>query len=278
MYETLREFLERPEPFCAYTAEALWTDEHISALMLKAHLDPHTDKASRRPEAIDRIVRWVESRIGLAGQAICDLGCGPGLYTERMAMHGARVCGVDFCERALNHARWAAAAKRLKIIYIHANYLTGTLPCEQNIATLFHGGYCILSPAQRRDLLRRVHDMLKPGGHLVLDVQSRAEFGSIEEDFICERRLQNGFFGEDDYFGFKAVHRYPEQYLALERFLIVEPERQRSFFNWTQFFSPAQIESELKHAGFEVRVVFDLSSGGPWIDKATPFGVLARKR
>lgn len=277
MYEILRDFLTRPEPFSVYTAEDLWTDEYVSGRMLQRHLDPETDLASRRPEAIDRLVRWIEARIGLAGQSICDLGCGPGLYTERMAMYGARVTGIDFSERALNHARWTATAKRLKIAYTQANYLSDPLPPSQHIASLIYGYYCVLSPKQRHLLLHRIRDMLKPGGHFVFDVYSRAQFGQVEEGFVCEPRLENGFWAEGDYVGFKITHRYNDMYLGLDRYLIVEPHRQRAIFNWTQYLSPGQVEAELKHAGLEPVEIFDLSSGGRWIEKAVPFGVLARK-
>ncbi|GAA0543214.1 SAM-dependent methyltransferase [Rhizomicrobium palustre] len=277
MYDILKDFLERPEPFSVYTAEDLWTDEHISERMLHHHLDPATDLASRRPESIDRLVRWIESRLGLAGQRICDLGCGPGLYTERMAMYGASACGVDFSERSLNHARWSAAAKRLKITYHKANYLNDALPGSQHVVTLIYGDYCALSPGQRRHLLKRVHDMLLPGGHFVFDVFSRAQFGPVEEEFVCERNLMNSFWAEGDYIGFKVTHRYNEIYLGLDRYLIVEPGRQRQIYNWMQYLSPHQVELELKQAGLTPVEIFDLNTGAGWIEKALPFGVLAKR-
>ena len=48
----------RPEPFTPGEA-MFWNDPHISAQMLKAHLDPNTDAASRRPETIDAEVAWL---------------------------------------------------------------------------------------------------------------------------------------------------------------------------------------------------------------------------
>lgn len=244
--------------------------------MLEFHLDPSTELASRRPEDIDRFVRWMESHLGLAGKDVCDLGCGPGLYTERMAMHGAFVTGIDLSARSLEHARHVAAARKLPIVYAQANYLTDALPEQQDVVTLIYGDYCVLSPAQRRALLDRIKAMLKPGGKFVFDVYSRPQFGQLSEEFVCERRLMNGFWAEGDYFGFKVTHLYREAFLALDRYLIAAPNGTREVFNWMQYFAVDEIQTELTAAGFSCDEIFDLGSGGKWLERAAPFGVLAR--
>jgi SAM-dependent methyltransferase len=278
MYQTLRTFVERPAPFSVCTTADLWTDEYVSARMLEYHLDPASDLASRRPEAIDALVKWLETHVGLAGKKVTDLGCGPGLYAQRMAMHGARVTGIDFSSRSLAHARWQAAAKKLAIEYRLADYLKDDLPEAQNVATLIYGDYCALSPAQRATLLKRIAAMLRPGGYLLFDVFSRPQFGQVEEGFVCERRLMNGFWAEGDYFGFKITHRYEDLALALDRYLIVEEKRTREIYNWMQYLMPDKTDAELRAAGFETAEIFDLVTGGKWIAKSAPFGVLARKK
>jgi hypothetical protein len=47
----LAQALGRPEPFAPHDAP-FWDDPYIASQMLAAHLDPHTDGASRRPETI----------------------------------------------------------------------------------------------------------------------------------------------------------------------------------------------------------------------------------
>jgi SAM-dependent methyltransferase len=278
MYETLKAFVERPAPFSATTTADLWTDDYVSARMLEFHLDPACDLASRRPAAIDALVRWLETHVGLAGKKVTDLGCGPGLYAERMAMHGARLTGFDFSPRSLAYARHQANAKKLAIEYQLGDYLKDPLPEAQNLVTLIYCDYCVLPPKQRAALLKRIAAMLKPGGHFLFDVSSRPEFGQVEESFVCERRLMNGFWAEGDYFGFKITHRYEDEHLALDRYLIVEPKRTREIYNWAQYFMPDEIDAELSAAGFETAEVFDLTTGGKWIAKSAPFGVLARKK
>ena len=87
------------------TSAKLWNDPHISGEMLKAHLDPNTDAASRRLEMIGRIVAWVTSLPLPENARLLDIGCGPGLYTSRFAAHGLRVVGMDFNPRSIAYAR-----------------------------------------------------------------------------------------------------------------------------------------------------------------------------
>jgi SAM-dependent methyltransferase len=47
------------------------------------------DAASRRPDTIDRSVDWLSNHLNLRrGGRVLDLGCGPGLYAERLAGPG----------------------------------------------------------------------------------------------------------------------------------------------------------------------------------------------
>jgi 2-polyprenyl-3-methyl-5-hydroxy-6-metoxy-1,4-benzoquinol methylase len=96
MYELLYDLSRRPEPFSRYTAMELWTRPHHARQMLDFHLNQEIDLASHRIEAIDHIVSWIDSQLVLSDKHVCDLGCGPGLYTQRFASCGADVTGVDF--------------------------------------------------------------------------------------------------------------------------------------------------------------------------------------
>ena len=67
-----------------------WDDPHISKSMLAAHLNPDNDLASRKHATIDREVEHlVSSGILKAGDRLLDLGCGPGLYSRRLAGRGS---------------------------------------------------------------------------------------------------------------------------------------------------------------------------------------------
>lgn len=276
MHQQLLDFHERPEPFSRYTTDVLWTDPHIAGQMLRNHLDPETDLASRRAKTIDQMVAWLDRKMGLSGKRVCDLGCGPGLYATRMAGRGARVTGIDFSASSLDHARRDATARGLIIDYRQADYLTGDLPGDQDFVSLIYGDLCTFSAEQRRRLYVRVKAALKPGGAFVFDVFTTAQFASLTETATYARRLMNGFWSPNDYFGFLNTFLYAEQRIGLDRYLIVESERRFEIFNWVQYFDPQTITAELGEAGFDVEAVLDVATGAPWVSGSHELAVVAR--
>ncbi len=164
MFDELEAIYARPEPFGFYTADELWTDEHTSAQMLAYHLNDEVDLSSRSGAFIDRSVEWIVSHLGVGkGTRIADFGCGPGLYTTRLARRGAVVTGIDFSKRSIDHARKAAAAEGLSIRYINESYLELDLDGRFDLVTMIMCDFCALSPEQRRTMLRKFDGLLEPG-------------------------------------------------------------------------------------------------------------------
>lgn len=276
MYDDLAEFCTPPEPFSRYTTDLLWTDPHIAKQMLAFHLDPQVDAASRRPEAIDALVDWVDARFGLAGRRVLDFGCGPGLYAERMARRGASVTGLDFSQVSLDHARSSARSNGLAITYVSGDYHRDPFPAPADLALLIYGDYCAMSPDRRRAFLHKVKACLAPGGSFVFDVYSPLQFAAFAEQSGFGRRYMGGFWAEGDYVGLSQSFRYAAQRISVERFLILTPSRRLEIFNWMQYFDPEAIAAELADAGFSVDACLDIATGRPWQASATPFAVLAR--
>ena len=122
-FKTLAQYTIKPDVDEPGEA-AFWNDPYIAQQMLKAHLDPNTDAASRKPETIDRSVEWIVYQMRLqSGSRFLDLGCGPGLYTIRLARRGFAVTGVDFSPNSLDFARLQARQENLSINYILQDYL-----------------------------------------------------------------------------------------------------------------------------------------------------------
>ena len=278
MYELLQDISQRPEPFSRYTAKELWTRPHLARQMLQYHLNQETELASRRFETIDQIVSWIDSQLGLSGKRVCDLGCGPGLYTQRFAARGADVNGVDFSAHSLEYARLKAKENKQSISYTQADYLSDDLPVGFDIVTLIYTDYSVLSPTQRASLLGRIRKMLKPGGRLVMDVAGMGSLANKEECTLIESNLMNGFWAEGDYVGIQRSFVYPDECLSVDRYVIVEPAGTWQVFNWFQYFTPAGLQKELGSAGFAVEQMFGGLRGEPLQADGDFIGVIASMR
>lgn len=276
MHDRLLDLATRPAPFARTTTRALWTDPHIGAQMLAFHLDGSHDLASRRTRTIDSFVGWVDARLGLAGRRVLDLGCGPGLYAQRMAQRGAVVTGIDFSARALDHGRESAAQAGLEIDYRLADYLADPLPQGLDLVTLIYCDYGALPPQSRASLLARVRSALRPDGQLLLDVFPSDHASGFAEGLSLERHAAGGFFSPADHFVLRARHLYAEQLLTLERYLVLAPQRSFEIWNWDQCFSPESLSAELAASGFAAEAFLDFATGAPWQPGSSPLLALAR--
>jgi SAM-dependent methyltransferase len=253
MYEMLKKLAVRPEPYSLMTIKDLWTRPHIARQMLACHLDQDNYLASRPIAVIEEIVDWLDGELSLAGKRICDLGCGPGLYSKRLAQRGADVTGVDFSTTAIAYAESRVSPTDSGLGYLVADYLTDELPGQLDVVTLIYYDYCALSPVDRRALLQRIRGMLKPGGNLVLDVLSDNVVAQIAAQLVIEERLMGGFWAESDYVGIHRTWVYQDQALSLDHYAIVEPSDHWEILNWMQYFSSQRLVRELEEAGYSIR-------------------------
>jgi len=274
----LEEITRRPAVFERYTAGDLWTHEHTSLGMLRFHLDGSIDVASRNTQFIDKSAAWIVSRFGLdENKSVADFGCGPGLYTTRLAASGARTTGVDFSERSLAHARESARRERLTVNYVQANYLDFESDERFDLITLIMCDYSALSPNQRRVLLDTFFSHLKPGGAALLDVYSLCAFDARQEQASYGPNLLDGFWSSAPYFGFLNTFKYHEEKVVLDKYTIVEEARTRVVFNWLQCFDSEGLRKEIEGQGLVIEEVLGDVAGGAFDPASPEFAVIARK-
>ncbi len=277
MFRDLLRINERPAPFAWLTTEALWTDPYISEQMLGYHLDGTIDLSSRRTSFIEASVAWIVETFGIGpGSRVVDLGCGPGLYTNRLAGTGARVTGVDFSRRSIGHAREVAERQGLSTTHVQADYLAWDGPGPFDLVLLIFCDYSALAPWQRESLLERMRRMIEPGGAVLFDVMSRAKLRDAIESASYRAHPGGGFWAPSPYFEFHNRFVYPDEAVTLDRYEIVEADRTRSFYNWLQHFDPESLEVELAGAGFQVDSVLGDVAGAPFDPAGREFAVVAR--
>ena len=277
MYSFLREQNTRPPVFSVYTADQLWTDPHIAKQMLAYHLNPDLDLASRNHGFIERSVDWLTRRFDLSsGKRVLDLGCGPGLYSNKLASLGAKVTAVDFSENSVEHARSIARRNGLDVEFLRANYLDLEVPETFDLVLLIYGDLCALSPSQRQTLFAFSKKCLAPGGRLVFDVFSIALFDELEEEARYETQPFGGFWSSDPYFLFSTRFKYGKEMVYLDRHAIVEEAGCRELFNWIQCYDPEGLGQELAECGWEVTGILGTVAGDEYDPCRHDFGVIAR--
>lgn len=278
LFSTLESVAEKPRPFSVYTASELWTDEHTSEKMLAYHLDSEIDLSSRSTACIDESVRWLTEYFGLTeGSRVIDFGCGPGLYTSRLARSGAEVTGIDFSSRSIEYANEYARREGLDVRYIEADYLDYQPAGTFDLITMIMCDLCALSPLQRSAMLRKFRGLLSNRGRIVLDVYSLNAFADKQEGLVCEKNQLNGFWSANPYYGFVASFRYDDDKVSLDKYTIVEEDRQREIYNWLQYFTPESLEQEVHAAGLEIDGLYGDVAGNTYEVESAEFAVVLQR-
>ncbi|MBC8439339.1 MAG: methyltransferase domain-containing protein [Deltaproteobacteria bacterium] len=278
MFKELKEINSRPTPFQFYTAEELWAKEHTSKQMLEYHLNEAIDVSSRNKSFIESSAEWIVSHFGVNDKTtIADFGCGPGLYTTRIAERGATVTGIDFSENSLKYAQQVAEQKDLKINYVHTNYLDFETTHRFDLITMIMCDFCALSPDQRKIMLSKFASLLKPGGAVLLDVYSLNSFNQQEESATYELNQLNGFWSPEDYYCFVNTFKYDREKVTLSKYTIIEEFQARIVYNWLQYFNKESLSEEFNKNGFKIESFYSNVAGETFDPEATEFALVAKK-
>ncbi len=278
MFKELEEINKRPRPFQFYTADELWTNEHTAKQMLDYHLNETIDVSSRNTNFIERSVEWIVSHFGVDNRTeIVDFGCGPGLYTTRLAERNAIVTGIDFSESSLKYAKQVAAQKKLKINYDLANYLDYHTANRFDLITMIMCDYCALSPEQRKIMLSKFHSLLKPDGSVLLDVYSLNSYNQKEESATYELNQLSGFWSPADYYCFVNTFKYEKEKVILDKYTIIEESKKRIVYNWLQYFSKDSLIKEFEENGFKVEETYSDVGGKAFSSDSIEIAIVAKK-
>lgn len=261
------------------TQEDFWDNEHISSMMLMAHLNPNWDAASRRPETIEATCRWLQNTLKYQpGERLLDLGCGPGLYTTRFHEQGLNVTGIDYSKRSLNYAKEQADKGQQAIEYIYQNYLEIDYQSIFDLATLIYCDFGVLSEGDRSQLLKKIHGALKPDGYFVFDVWTPAnsELTSVYKNwFIHEKQ---GFWKPTPHLELVNKQYYEAESVSLKQHIIIEDETLVSVYNlWEQCYTPESISTLLRAHGFEIVSITGDLTGVEYNPSLKLMGVVAKK-
>ncbi len=273
----LAELSQKPELY-APGEPHFWDDPYIAQQMLQAHLSPHTDAASRKPETIQKTIEWLIRTLPLEqGSKVIDLGCGPGLYALPMAKHGWSVTGVDLSANSIAYARKQAEQAGLPVEYRVQNYLDLTDEAAFDAAMIIYFDLGPLTMPDQKRFLKNVYRALKPGGWFVLDARTEVGRSSqpADDSWYVD---QAGFWKPTPHLALNHTFHYPEANVYLDQYLILDEDGQAYVYRvWEHYYSPETITALLAEAGLEVVSIFEDVTGTPFQAQSPSMGIVARK-
>ena len=278
MFKELEEINSSPAPFQFYTADTLWTDNHISKKMLESDLNEDIEVSIQNREFINHSVDWIVTHFGIEkNRRVADFGCGMGTYATQLAEKGADVTGIDFSETFIQHAKEVAKQKEMDINYVLQDSLEFETEERFDLITLLLCDFCALSPSQRKTMLKKFYKFLKPDGSVLIDVYSLNAFNQREEAETYEHSRLNGFWSPENYYCFQNTFKYEEEKVVLDKYTIIEKERTRIAYNWLQYYSEDSLRKEFEENGFNVEGFYSDVTGTTTSPESLEIVIIVKK-
>lgn len=268
-----------PEPW-AEGDKIPWHDPAFSARMLREHLSQEHDAASRRSPIIDAHVRWIDETL-LAGAPtrILDLGCGPGLYTRRLAGRGHHCAGIDFGPASIEYAREDARAHQLDATYDLADIRSAPYGSGYGLVMLLYGELNVFRPAEARRILERAREALDPGGLLLVEPSTYAGVRQIGQQPPSWASAAAGLFSAVPHILLHEAWWDEETRTATERWFVIDGATAAvaRYAATTQAYTRAGYVGLLETCGFQP-ITFYASLGGLEPEPAQPFIAITARR
>ncbi|MGE5398124.1 MAG: class I SAM-dependent methyltransferase [Chitinophagales bacterium] len=258
------------------STDRFWDDEHISEQMLKLHLDPNVEAASRTKETIEAETDFIIKLTDMDSEkSVLDLGCGPGLYVREFAKTGARVTGVDFSDRSVNYATQYVGSEYANTRFVKMNYLDLNFQKSFDIATLIYYDFCALNTDEQHHLLANVYDALNDNGIFVFDVITETWVNPLLSGISV---ASGGFWSPKPYIEIVQIFTYDEPRTeGIQYTIIGEDGTTRVFRLYHRLFSLDEITHVLDTHGFKVEKVYRNLKGDSLDKGSETFGIVARK-
>lgn len=117
-------------------------------------------------------VQHINTKCGLAGKKVLDVGCGGGILSEAMAQMGASVTGIDLGEKALQVARLHQLESNVSVEYrlISVEALAAEQPAQYDVVTCMEMLEHVPDPAS---VVQACAALVRPGGHVFFSTLNR---------------------------------------------------------------------------------------------------------
>lgn len=252
-----------PEPW-SEGEKIPWDDPEFSRRMLAEHLTDAHDLASRRATTIDTHVDWIE-HVTLNGQQsnILDLGCGPGLYTSRLAERGHTCVGIDFSPASIDHAIQTATTRQLDCRYQLADVRKAEFGDGFDLVMMIFGEFNVFRPADAGLILDKARAALMPGGRLLLEVHTIEAIERMGTTAASWRSTERGLFSDRPHIRLEEAFWDADRQIATERFYIIDAASATvtRYAQSVQAYTDSEYGAMLANSGFTLDQIYPSLNG-----------------
>ena len=184
-----------------------------------------------------------------------DLGCGPGLYTARLAALGHECVGVDVAPAAIDYARARAAAAGLACTYRLEDVRTAWHSPGFGLAMMLFGEINVFRSADARLVLTRARAALADGGLLLLEAHTEAAVRRMGRAAATWRTHAEGLFSPRPHLRLDEAFWDEARRVATHRYFVVDAESGsvERHAESVQAYSAEEYRSLLGETGFALR-------------------------
>jgi len=228
-----------------------WDDRAFSERILKEHLTQENDAASRPAAMIKKHVDWIQRQLlDEKPSRILDLGCGPGLYTSRLAKLGHTCHGIDFAPAAIEYAIKNAPQG---CSYELADIRNAAYGSDYDLVIFIFGAFNLSRPESVRLILKKAYDALRPGGLFLIEVSSLDAVDQIGNQPSMWYSAEAGLFSDRPHLCLMETFWDEDRSVATERFFVIDAETGQVTRHAasTQGYTEEEIEEMLLSTGFE---------------------------
>ena len=254
-----------------------WDEPAFSERNLREHLSQEHDAASRPAAKIKKHVDWIHRAL-LAGKPahILDLGCGPGLYTSRLAKLGHTSTGIDIAPAVVEYAIQHAAPG---CSYQLGDIRSSVYGSDYDLVLFIFGAFNLFRRADARLILEKSLQALKPGGSILLELSSLDAVDQIGNQPAMWYSAESGLFSDQPHVCLMETFWDEEDNVATERFYIVDAASGQVTRHAasTQAYEEEELETLLNSVGFE-QVSFHASLTGKDEGEINDFLVVSARK
>jgi SAM-dependent methyltransferase len=240
-----------------------WNDPDFSRRMLKEHLSQKHDAASRRTVTIKKHVNWIHGFV-LDGKPsrVLDLGCGPGLYSARLATLGHACHGIDFSPASVEYAVKRAPAG---CTYTLGDIRTTDFGSGYDLIMLIFGEFNVFKPEDAWSILGKAHAALEPGGKLLLEISTFDAVYESGNQPATWYSAENELFADAPHLCLMESFWDDEQAATTERYYIVEAASGEvtRYATSTQAYGNEELTKMVIQAGFQAPNFYPSLTGKP---------------